>query len=116
MPLPVAERLSLEAILAHYCEKRVPLHVRDRVQMSFRIEGNAVTLFEKRPRYDNRSIWLEIDIAKFRYVVDRKQWVLFWGDSRRRKGWHRYEEIRPSRSIEPLLAEVDQDPTHIFWG
>jgi len=50
MAMALPERLSLEAILAQYCEKRVPLHVRNKVQMAFRIEGSLVTLYEKRPR------------------------------------------------------------------
>jgi hypothetical protein len=57
-----------------------------------------------------------VDIARFHYYKARNQWVLFWRDSKRRQGWHRYDGISPNRSIEPLLAEVDKDPTGIFWG
>ena len=42
MSIALAERLSLEAILAQYCEKRVPSPVRDKVQMTFRIEGTVI--------------------------------------------------------------------------
>ena len=108
--------MSLEAILAHYCETRVPLHVRNQVQLSFRMEGHLVTLFEKRVSFQDRSRWIDIDIARFRYYKNRNQWVLFWRDSKRRQGWHRYEDIKAGPSIEPLLAEVDKDPTGIFWG
>ena len=114
MALPVTEKLSLEAILAHYCEKRVPLHVRDRVQLHFRIEGHIVTLFEKRPSVRDRTRWIEGYVARFRYVKSRDQWELYWRDSHSR--WHLYDRIAPTRSIEPLLAEVDRDPTGIFWG
>ena len=90
----------------------MPLHVRDKVQMSFRIEGNVVTLFEKRVAFQDRSRWIDIDIARFRYIKVRKEWELYWHDSHSR--WHVYDRIRPNPSIEPLLAEVDQDPTGNF--
>jgi len=116
MTLPITERLPLEAILTHYCDKRVPPHVRDKVQLSFRIEGNIVTLFEKRAAFRDPSRWIDIGVARFHYYKNRNQWVLYWRDSKRRQGWHLYDEIKPNRSIEPLLAEVDRDPTGIFWG
>jgi hypothetical protein len=114
MAIALPERLSLEAILSLYCEKRVPPHVRDKVRLTFRIEGSLVTLFEQRPRYDNPAVWLDLDVARFRYVAPRNQWELYWLDSNGR--WHYYDRLRPSRSIEPLLAAVDNDPTGIFWG
>ena len=86
MTIPVTERMSLEAILANYCEKRVPLHVRDKVRMSFRIEGNIVTLFEKRIAFGDQSRWIDIDVARFHYYQNRNQWVLFWRDSKRHRG------------------------------
>lgn len=100
----------------HYCEKRVPLHVREKVRLTFRIEGNVVTLFEQRVSFQDRSRWIDIDVARFHYYKTRHQWVLYWRDSKRRQAWHAYDHIKPNRSIEPLLAEVDKDPSGIFWG
>jgi len=114
MTLPAAERLSLEAILAHYCEKKMPLRVRHQVLLQFRIEGNIVTLFEKRVSFRDRSKWIEEPVARFKHVKIRNQWELYWLD--RNSRWHFYPRVRLNRSIEPLLAEVDYDPTHIFWG
>ena len=71
MAIPPAERLSCEAILAQYCEKRVPPAVRDKVRMGFRTERSGVVLFEQRPRFDDPSVWIELDIAQFRYVATR---------------------------------------------
>jgi hypothetical protein len=30
--------------------------------------------------------------------------------------FHVYDRVAPSRSVDALLAEVDRDPTRIFWG
>lgn len=113
---PPAERTSLEAILTHYCRKRCPEHLHDRVKLTFRIEGLIVTLFERRPSFPDKTRWVECDVARFRYFKNRNQWALYWRDSKRRQGRHLYDRLRPNRSIEPLLAEVDKDPAGIFWG
>jgi len=30
--------------------------------------------------------------------------------------FHIYDLLSPSRRVEDLLAEIDRDPTCIFWG
>jgi hypothetical protein len=39
---------------------------------------------------------------------------LYWRDRNRR--FHLYDLVSPTASVEELLAEVDRDPTAIFWG
>ena len=73
-----------------------------------------MTLFEKRVVFRDPSRWIEVPVARFRYVKVRNEWELYWLD--RNSRWHFYDNIRPNPSIEPLLAEVDKDPTSIFWG
>jgi hypothetical protein len=34
----------------------------------------------------------------------------------RHDAYRAYDRIRPSASINDLLAEIDHDPTGIFWG
>lgn len=114
MPISPFQIARVSKILQDYCNARVPPEVRDQVQLKFRFEGNSVFLFEHRPPWDNREDWIEIPVAKFRYFVGRQEWVLFWRD--RNEKWHRYELIAPSPSFEDPLAEVDSDPTCIFWG
>jgi hypothetical protein len=114
MAIDLPERLTLEAILTHYCEKRVPLEVRDKIRLTFRIEKSIVTLYEQRPRWDDPSLWQDLDIARFRYVSSNNQWVLYWKRANGR--WLAYPDVDPSESIEPLLAEVDKDPHGCFWG
>jgi Protein of unknown function (DUF3024) len=55
-----------------------------------------------------------MDVAKFRYMVGRGDWVLYWSDSNER--WHHDEGRRPARRFQTLLHETDADPTGIFWG
>ncbi len=100
--------------LTDYCERRVPAHVRDQVRLEFRIGPRAVELFEVRPRFDNPAEWLEHPVAKFRWVATQREWRLYcqFRDLR----WHEYEPHFAASDFDTLLAEVDQDPTAIFWG
>jgi hypothetical protein len=45
---------------------------------------------------------------------DDRRWSLYWRDRNLR--FHAYDLVSPTASIEELLAEVDRDPTAIFWG
>lgn len=114
MPIPEAEKNAASSMLAEFCEARVPDHVRDQIRLSFRFEGNVVYLVESRPGWRRSKDWTSMDIARFRYFVGRREWVLYWSD--RNEVWHRYDQLAPSETFNRLLREVDDDPTCIFWG
>ena len=100
--------------LTDYCEQRVPPHVRDQVRLEFRIGPRHVELFEVRPRFDNPAEWREHPVAKFRWIASHREWRLYcqFRDLR----WHEYEPNFAAGDFDTLLAEVDRDPTGIFWG
>jgi len=112
--LPEPQRARISELLTDYCEATVPQRVRDKVRLSFRIEGNVIDLFEVRPRFRVPRQWQEEGVARFRYVQSRRVWRLYcqYRDLR----WHEYEPHFEARSFDELLTEVDQDPTGIFWG
>ena len=102
------------ALLEAYCERRVPLHIRDSVALQFRFRGDDVVLFEKRPVFQRPNEWVNCNVARFRHNHSSGTWSLFHRDRNGR--WHAYDLIEPSTHFETLLAEVDRDPTGIFWG
>jgi len=73
-----------------------------------------VTISEKRPAFDNPSQWVDISVAQFRYHPAKNLWTLYCAD--RNSRWHMYDEVAPTKSLQTLLEEVDEDPTGIFWG
>jgi hypothetical protein len=108
-----AKQQAVEA-LEPLCEKRSPIWVRDQVALQFRIEGRDVVLYEKRPRYDDPSRWVESYVAKFRFCANSGLWSLLWRD--RNLKWHYYEPCEADADINVVLEAVDADPTGIFWG
>jgi DUF3024 family protein len=61
-----------------------------------------------------RSAWTSVRVAQLPYDPSSETWTLHCADSSGR--WWPYEGIGPSPTVDPLLAEIDRDPTGIFWG
>lgn len=114
MPLSELTQKQVEKILDAFCDRRVPIHVRDKVQLKYSFRANTVSLYEERPVWNDPTRKTEGMVAQFRFDVQSRMWTLYFRD--RNSHWHEYERIPPSRSFDDLLKEVDQDPTGIFWG
>jgi len=88
----------------------------DQVRLSVTVEGNAITIADERaPWRDPRDDWTSVPVARLRWTATRQEWSL--QEPTLEGGWTAYRgEIGPTSSIEPQLAELDDDPTGIFWG
>ncbi len=80
------------------------------------VRGTTVTIVECRPpwRADPRPEWSRLPIAQLRYDPTRITWALYWRD--RNPRWHQYDRTAAVSDVDQLLAEIDADPTAIFWG
>lgn len=104
------------ARVARWCRARVPARVRDQVRVEAHVSGRHVTIVECRPpwREDMGAQWSQSPIARLRFTKATGMWSLFWRD--RNLKFHAYDSVPPTPRVEELLAEVDRDPTAIFWG
>jgi hypothetical protein len=84
--------------------------------MEFAGRGNSITILERRAPWAEwlGPEWSRMKIAQFRFDPPNGLWRLYWAD--RNERWHELWDVEPSPSIDPLLQEVDQDPTAVFWG
>ena len=114
MPLSEFEIKRVEKIVSQYCENKVPPHVRDQLQTTYKIIKNEVWIYEKRPIWNNPSKRGEFPVAKAKFTLKTKLWTLYWQDRNLR--WHIYDRIEPSKQLEDIIKEIDNDPTGIFWG
>lgn len=102
--------------MAAFCQRRVPSHVRDEVRLEHVVRGNAITIVERRPpwRPEYGPEWTTMRIAQLRFDGATSTWTLWWADRNGR--WDRYWDLDATPDIDLLLAEIDEDPTAIFWG
>lgn len=115
MSLSEFELKRTKKIVAAFIEKHRPEpHIRPNLDLSFRMEGQSVEIFEIRPRWNNPKENHEIPIAKATYVKTRQSWRVFWQRSDMK--WHRYDPAPEVRLIEDFLDLVDKDEAGCFFG
>lgn len=104
------------ARVQRWCAQRVPEHARHQVRVDCQVAPRHLTIVERRApwREDLGPEWTSFPIARLRYTTTSKSWTLYWRDRHLR--FHLYDPIEPSHSVEKLLAEIERDPTCIFWG
>ena len=115
MPLPQDVRAQAEAALQTYCDLRASVFVRDDVRFEVVLRGDAATIYERQflSSGDGGGVWSRLAVAQFRFDAGTRRWTLHWAD--RSSRWHVYDDLKPSKKCEELIAEVDADPTGIFW-
>ena len=104
------------ARVQRWCAARVPEHALHQVRVECERAPRHLTIIERRAPWseDFGPEWISFPIARLRYTAAHKLWTLYWRD--RNLQFHAYDLLAPSQSVRNLLAEIDRDPTCIFWG
>ena len=117
MAIPELVKKAAVRQLEAFCGTRIPAHVRNEIRLEYSVRGNAITIVERRPPWNPELMgpeWTSMKIAQLRYDAESSTWTPYCCD--RNERWFLYDYVEPSRDVAPLLAEVDEDPTGIFWG
>lgn len=91
-------------------------NLREQMRLACSARGNAITVVERRAPW-NRELgaeWTTTHVAQLRHDPANATWSLHWRGSDDR--WHSHDRVKPTSDIRRLLAEIDADPTGIFWG
>jgi hypothetical protein len=116
MAIPAAHRDVALRQIAIFCENFVPGEDRDSVRLEHGIQGDHITIVERRPPWSELvgPDWTSLNVAQLRYDERSRTWSLYACD--RDDRWFLYIDVAPAADIGPLLAEIAEDPTGIFWG
>jgi len=114
--LPADAHAAAVSQIERFCDERVPEELRSEVRLEHRVRGNTITIVERRPPWSELTgpDWTSSRVAQLRYDEDSRTWSLYWIDGSDR--WWLYDDAEPAPDLGPLLAEIDEDPTGIFWG
>jgi hypothetical protein len=105
----------IEKSVDKFMEKRRPApHIRNQVDLGFKIKNQSLELFEIRPRWNNPSETIEGAIAKATYIKTKRIWKIYW--QRQDLKWHGYQPKPEVNTVEEFLAVVDQDSHACFFG
>lgn len=94
--------------------RRPPAEIRNQVDLSFRIKGQSVEIFEIRPLWNNPDERIELPVAKATYVKSHDLWKVYW--QRADSKWHRYDPDPEVDTLDDFLELVDQDKFYCFFG
>ena len=96
--------------------EEIPKQARGTVRVELDIGDRALTIFESHPPWqpERSADWTRAAVARLRYTKTSDEWSLYWPD--RNSDFHEYDAVSPTRYVVHLLAEIDRDPTGIFWG
>lgn len=109
------ELARYKEILDKFMDKRrPPVHIRDKMDISYRITGQTVDIFVIREWYRDPRKKIEEPIVRTTYVKDRDVWKIYW--MRADLKWHEYPPDPESDSLEKVIKIVDEDPMGCFWG
>ena len=109
------ERKRIDRLAAAFIEeRRPPAHIRDQLDLGYRISGQSLELFEIRPLWNDPSEKLEEPVAKSTFVKKTNRWKVYW--QRQDLKWHRYDPDPEVDTLEDFLAVVSADEYACFWG
>jgi hypothetical protein len=94
----------------------LPERAQGLIRYELDVTDRTVTILECRPpwRPDFGPEWTRFPVARLRYTKTRGEWSLYWRD--RNLKFHGYDLAPPTPHVEDLIAEIERDPTSIFWG
>ena len=116
MAIPREAREAAAAHVEIFCANQIPQHAKDEVRLEHSVRGGSITIVERRapwkPEYGPE--WSSLKVAQLRYDEGCRTWSLYSRD--RNERWHPYPFAPPAPDVGPLLAEIAEDPSGIFWG
>jgi Protein of unknown function (DUF3024) len=115
MAISEFEIKRVEKIMEDYLTRtRPPVHIRNELDIGYRIENQSVELFEIRPAFKDPNTKIEHAIAKATYVKRDGIWKIYW--MRADLKWHGYEPVPDARDLEEFLSVIGDDHYGCFYG
>ncbi|MCU1493377.1 MAG: hypothetical protein JWO62_1141 [Acidimicrobiaceae bacterium] len=100
--------------LRRFAKRRVPEEFADEVRLEVSVRAKRVAIHELRPVWRGApGEWTSMPIAQVRYDGGGL-WTLYFGD--RYGKWTLYFDLDAKQPIDPIIKELDTDPTSVFWG
>jgi Protein of unknown function (DUF3024) len=104
----------IEAMENFLDEKRPPEHLREQVDLMYKIEGQSVLIYEVRPVWNKPGEFGEYGVAKATYVNSNDEWKVYWLRSNQK--WYPYTPHEYVSTLKEFADIVLEDKHHCFFG
>ena len=108
------ESVEIDEIENYLNYIRPPKDIRDKLDISYRIEKQSVILFEIRPDWQNKSKKMEIDMVKTTFVKKDNNWKVYW--MRADLKWHLYKPNPIVQNLLDFIRLIEKDEYGCFRG
>ena len=115
MALTETEIAKIHKTMAAFIAKhRPPEHLRDKIDIAYRLTDQCIEIFHIRPRFNKPKEKHEEFVPKARYFRSRDTWTVYW--QRADLQWHIYEPNAEVKSLSAFLSVVEKDQYGCFFG
>jgi hypothetical protein len=104
----------IEVMEAFLERKRPPEHIRPKLDIGYKIEGQSIIIHEIRPFWSDASKIIYPEVAKATFVKAQNQWKVFW--LRANLKWYAYDPKPTVKSLKEFILLVEEDKHGCFWG
>jgi hypothetical protein len=107
------------ALITAQCEAWSPAEHAAEARVESVVHGSTVDIIEaSRMGAERDDDWLRVECARLTYDAGTGLWTLYCFDRDSRA--MRYDKWEPDfvqpGTVREILAEIDADPTNVFWG
>jgi len=115
MALELLNIIEIIEVMENYMEQvRPPEHIRNRLDLTYKIDNQSIILQELRPKFRDPDQIMESGYAKATFVKSEKKWKVYWMGSNLK--WTLYEPEPEVGNLKKFLNLVDEDKYHCFKG
>ena len=106
---------EIDSIISEWCLNKVPVQLKSKIDYDYEIDGQAVSIFEVRPKWQGSpGEKSRHPVARFKYVKTSELWNIYW--MRQTGKWQLYEPAEAECSLEDALTVIETDQFGCFFG
>lgn len=115
MSLELPNIVDIIEVMENYIARIRPAeHIREQLDINYKIDNQSVILFEVRPAYTRPEEKIEFNYAKVTYVKSTKKWKVYW--MRASGKWNVYDPTPEVVDLKEFVRLVEEDTYHCFKG
>lgn len=115
MAIDTLQTLEIIEVMENFLSRiRPPEHIRNQLDIGYKIEDQSIFVFEIRPQWNNPEVIREHPVAKTTFVKAKNNWKVFW--MRADLKWHSYSPQPTVKRLQEFTKLVEKDELHCFFG
>ena len=114
MPFNDFDLHKIKNTVGKFCKEKTNPALADKVRLDYTIDKQSVIVQEIRPRWNDPTQMMHLDVAKLKFIRSSGKWELYW---KRASGkWQRYEPDADKSELQELVDVIAADQHGCFFG